>query len=335
MSEEKREISFQELVSILIEHRKWIVSKGKEGHRANLSNVSIDPKKINMRMAYLCKADLHGINLEWVNLQDAELAWADLHGAYLFRADLRNADLEQVDLHRATIEFADFRNAHLDLSDIHRAYIWWSNFQGATIMGGDLHDSTMTDNDFQNAYLWDTDFRNADLRRCNFENTAVSGVKYNRKGRYNGIRVATCYGSPQFKRFAQDQDFLEELQERSWWGKPLYFIWSALADCGRTPWRWLFWSILLAVWFGLNFFWMGPEAFRLAGDIHDPNNQPLPFSYGTTIYYSVVTFTTLGFGDITPKTPHAAWWVMAEVIVGYIMLGGLISILATLLARRS
>ena len=53
------------------------------------------------------------------------------------------------------------------------------------------------------------------------------------------------------------------------------------------------------------------------------------------IYYSVVTFTTLGFGDIVPKTPAAAWWVMTEVILGYIMLGGLISIFATKLSRRS
>jgi hypothetical protein len=49
----------------------------------------------------------------------------------------------------------------------------------------------------------------------------------------------------------------------------------------------------------------------------------------------VVTFTTLGFGDIKPVTNEAAWWVMAEVIAGYIMLGGLISILANKLARRS
>lgn len=53
------------------------------------------------------------------------------------------------------------------------------------------------------------------------------------------------------------------------------------------------------------------------------------------IYYSVVTFTTLGFGDITPLTNEATSWVMAEVITGYVMLGGLISIFATMLARRS
>jgi hypothetical protein len=49
----------------------------------------------------------------------------------------------------------------------------------------------------------------------------------------------------------------------------------------------------------------------------------------------VVTFTTLGFGDIIPVTTKASWWVMAEVVTGYVMLGGLISILANKLARRN
>ncbi len=65
------------------------------------------------------------------------------------------------------------------------------------------------------------------------------------------------------------------------------------------------------------------------------SGQTLRWSLFTTVYYSVVTFTTLGFGDITPRTPLAAGIVMLEVIVGYLMLGILISILATKVARRS
>ena len=53
------------------------------------------------------------------------------------------------------------------------------------------------------------------------------------------------------------------------------------------------------------------------------------------LYYSIVTFTTLGFGDIVPLTNWARLAVGAEVFAGYIMLGGLISIFANKLARRS
>ena len=61
----------------------------------------------------------------------------------------------------------------------------------------------------------------------------------------------------------------------------------------------------------------------------------LPWRFLSMVYYSVVTFTTLGFGDISPKTIPAAMWVMAEVIIGYVMLGGLISIFANKLARHA
>ena len=215
------------------------------------------------------------------------------------------------------------------------AVLWGAHLEGAHLEGAHLEGAHLEGAHLEAAYLDETYIEGADLSGANLQDANVYAVAYDRNTKCRGIRVDSCYGSPMFKRFAQDQDFLEELQKRSWWGKPLYYIWLVLADCGRTPWRWVFWSVLFAIWFALNFYWLGPDAFRLAGNGLDPSDPSLPFTLGTTIYYSVVTFTTLGFGDITPKTPTAAWWVMAEVIVGYIMLGGLISIMATLVARRS
>ena len=52
------------------------------------------------------------------------------------------------------------------------------------------------------------------------------------------------------------------------------------------------------------------------------------------VYYSFTIFTTLGFGDIIPRTTTAAMGVTMEVILGYIMLGGLITIFASKLSRR-
>ena len=58
-------------------------------------------------------------------------------------------------------------------------------------------------------------------------------------------------------------------------------------------------------------------------------------TFFTPYYYSVVTFTTLGFGDIKPKNLSAEILLTIEVVLGYFFLGGLVSILATKLARRS
>ena len=52
-------------------------------------------------------------------------------------------------------------------------------------------------------------------------------------------------------------------------------------------------------------------------------------------YFSIVTFTTLGFGDVVAANSTARLLVAAEVIVGYIMLGGLVSIFANKFARRN
>ena len=58
-------------------------------------------------------------------------------------------------------------------------------------------------------------------------------------------------------------------------------------------------------------------------------------SWLTPFYYSIVTYTTLGFGDITPKHWLGEIIVISEVIMGYVTLGLLLSILANKVARRS
>ena len=48
----------------------------------------------------------------------------------------------------------------------------------------------------------------------------------------------------------------------------------------------------------------------------------------TNLYFSMVTFSTLGFGDVTPCNWVGELAVMLEVFLGYVLLGGLITILA-------
>jgi voltage-gated potassium channel Kch len=50
-------------------------------------------------------------------------------------------------------------------------------------------------------------------------------------------------------------------------------------------------------------------------------------------YYSVVTFATLGYGDITPSDLAGQIFSVIEVIIGYQMLGGLLSVFAKKIVR--
>jgi len=137
-----------------------------------------------------------------------------------------------------------------------------------------------------------------------------------------------CYGNPLFKRYAQDMDYLCQFKKEH---KYLYYLWQYSSNFGQSLLLWAGWSFLLAILFATVFYFMGTGCFYI--NPHKVGN--LPFDFLTMSYYSIVTFTTLGFGDVTPITRTAAFLVTFEVIFGYIMLGGLISIFANKLARRS
>ena len=293
-----RQISDEELKQILEDHKKWLKLDGKGGKKADLSKSDLSYR--NLRKS----------NLKRANLQKANLIEANLQKAYLRKANLQKASLWDANLQKAGLDGANFQKASLWDANLQKASLWHANLKKAELRRANLQDSTLRDSDL--------------------EKTDVFGIQYKRSlGEFQGIRVSTCYGSERFKRFAQDQAYIDELAEGKWWESWLYYLWHIFADCGRTPFSWICWSILFAIYFGINFFWMGKAAFIM------PENTRLAWEPVTLIYYSTVTFTTLGFGDITPNTTTAAMWVMAEVILGYIMLGGLISILATIIARRS
>lgn len=133
---------------------------------------------------------------------------------------------------------------------------------------------------------------------------------------------------PYINRYNLDQKYLKEYKRM----KPrIYKIWEITCDCGRSFSRWALWCLLFALLFAFVYqilYFSDPSLFT-------PDHISSEWPGLSFIYYSVVTFTTLGFGDIVPNSGWIQLIVMVEVILGYIGLGGLISILATKLARRS
>jgi voltage-gated potassium channel Kch len=102
----------------------------------------------------------------------------------------------------------------------------------------------------------------------------------------------------------------------------LYRIWWITSDCGRSFTRWALWTVLVAALFAGLYALVGVDY----GD-HETFLSPL--------YFSVVTLTTLGFGDVLPASTAGQMLVMIEVVIGYVALGGLLSIFANKMARRA
>ncbi len=204
-----------------------------------------------------------------------------------------------------------------------------------------------------------TDLTNADLREAN-----VSSIKFNRHMKCRGIRVEGCYGSAMFVRMVNDLAFIEELKagaleaeegHREWlkshnrllsfrdpnWRASLWpRVWKWGCDYGWGHWLLVKRFFQLAIIFAV-IFWL--EGLCHCGLINWKDSFAAEHNsfWGcmnramAAVYFSVVTLTTLGFGDI-----HAGNWVgsivvMIEVILGYVMLGLLISILANKVARRA
>jgi len=92
----------------------------------------------------------------------------------------------------------------------------------------------------------------------------------------------------------------------------------------------LFWAIVSSLVFAIVF-------FGFEGDFNFSNfsgkDDSIPWF--TYFYYSIVTFTTLGFGDVTPKTNFGMFVIVLEVVIGYFTLGTMISVLANKIARRA
>lgn len=124
-----------------------------------------------------------------------------------------------------------------------------------------------------------------------------------------------------------------------------YRLWFWCSNCGRSFGKFACWSLGLVLLFAL-IYWPPPAFFpdcwidvcnkigpRFQQTIEVYKGEPLDLL--SSIYFSIVTFTTLGFGDIIAANWMARVLVTIEVILGYVTLGGLISILANKVARRS
>ncbi len=313
-----------------------------------------DLSKAELGNAKLASADLRDVWLHEAHLEKADLSYARLEGARLTLAHLEEANLAEARLERAWLPDAHLEGAYLFQAHLERANLWGAHLERADLLDAHLNRACLRDADFSNAN--------------------VTGVTYDRnRGEFQGTRVATCHGNALFRRDAQDQDYIETrvealLRDRgSWWSRKHSLRQELVAErLTPSPWyswpRMKGWIALYRDWFRLagQIIWMrlwswidygrnlgrvAAAAFAFAmifGMVFDFCEGMLSFdppeiaeSWLTPYYYSIVTYTTLGFGDVTPLTATGQAIVIVEVIFGYVTLGLLVSILANKVARRA
>lgn len=302
---------------------------------ANLSEADLselDLSSLDLSHADFFRGALARANLKKSNLSNAELASADLRGAALYKADLRGAVLHEADFSQADLSSTDCRGADLRGVNFHQA-----NLSGADLRGADLSQADLSSADLTYADVTGAKFHFAKLNDAN-----VTHIKYGSfrqmVGNYLGVRgIDQCYGSALFVRDAKDQDYIDTFYQSLLDQPPsatrfielVLFRGWALIDHGRSLLKVAFYAAIIAMLYGLIYL----ADMRLGWEIMDYSNSAQ--TWFTPFYYSVVTYTTLGYGDVTANSLAGELLVISEVIVGYFTLGLLLAILANTIARRS
>lgn len=248
------------------------------------------------------KLDLRGIEFsEFSNIVDNEIFGFDFSNCSLHYSHFADCDLTSSIFKNSDILYSEFSDCQLDQCD----------FSGTNL--------NMTD--FFHCRLEEADLRGAWINEVSFEDSDLGYVKFNRSTDFFNIDLSKVRGSsnPLFVSFVRRKHYLNHFKEQGWRNRIVYYIWLIISDCGHSLLRWAVVSIGICALFGYIY-------SNFSSSFSVTNRSATSFTF---YYYSVVTFTTLGFGDVVPKDLWAEVAVTIQVIMGYIMLGGLISIFAT------
>ena len=163
-----RELTPQELLSILNEHSKWLESEDfklwirltrdekriKRGNgQADLEQCSLNGSTVqmlNLQGAYMRAVYLHGIFPVKTNFQDAILDEAQLEKAKLSNVQLQGASLKQasiqnVDLQQAMLQGADLQQAILTEVNLNSANLQFANMRGTQLLEVNIHSCDFRD----------------------------------------------------------------------------------------------------------------------------------------------------------------------------------------------
>lgn len=287
----------------------------------------------DLTRANLADADLSGANLARATLEDAVLFGAKLTGAELLGANAARADLSACDASRAgfggaRLDGTSWFEASLSGATFSQADLTDADMRCVDLQGARLRESVLVGSDLSAADLREAELDGSDLARATFDGSDLRGARLSRVRNFEqatwlevDVRETDFRGAYTLRRLIIDENYLEEFRNRGPHFEKLFLLWRISSDCGRSFWRWAAWTGAMVVLFAAGFYLV---------DI-DYGDYPTAVS---PLYYSVVTLTTLGYGDVLPASLAAQVLVILEVCVGYVALGGLVSILANKMARR-
>ncbi len=318
--------------------------KGDKNRPQKMDLRGIDLSGEDLSGLDLSRYDFSGATLSETNLSNSNLSWTcmvetSLHKANLDRCEMMGSDFSSADLNECSIKNSGLGGVnlsgasfiHSDLSDTSFSKSDLSNadFRAANLANANLTETIMANATFIRANLVNADLKSSDVKEASFEladlrQARLLDIKNFKKARWIGadIRNIDLKGAYLINRYVNDENYLHEFRTRSKYHEIIYILWWLTSDCGRSLFRWSIFVFLIVFLFGFLYSIVGV----------DFGQYKTPFS---PYYFSIVTLTTLGYGDVLPQTVGGQILTVLEAILGYIGLGGLLTILTNKMARRA
>lgn len=314
------------------------------------------------------EAELSGWNLEGLKLSDNKNI-ANLQNANFSRANLQNIKLASANLEKAYFGGANLKNAILRGSILKGAYLRGAILEDATLHKSCLQNADMIGANLQNAKLWSSILQGAKLQRANLKNaefnekTILHDVNwYQCKIDNSTLRLAdnqldkkviqeknndyskakevyrnlkNYFRQEGMYNISGEYYYREKLMETkcSWRDKKLInwisnIILYLLAGYGERPLRVLIWWAGIIFGYAVIYYFYNGIYIRIANNIASYNPKFLE-----ALYFSIVTFTTLGFGDLAPKPGFFQLFASFEALLGAIFMAMFIFVFARKMIR--
>ncbi len=230
-------------------------------------------EKTDLEDIYLIGADLRNANLKRANLDKGHLFNINLNGANLFKTDLSSSNLRGADLENADLLGVNLENAMLERVN------WGVDFKVKSELEADKAKAQGDKKTEHKKYLEAEEiYRNIKTNFKNRGHTAEGGIFFYRE---------MIMKRKQKPLFSSDR----------FWGKLIDMI----CGYGERPFKIITFSLMFILLNAVIFCFLGING--PSGRIHLSIHQSLWENLGVVynaIYYSFVTFTTLGYGDYTP-----------------------------------
>lgn len=323
-----------------------ITLEGANFEDFNLSK--IDLKNANLKDASLCRSILKQTMFMNANLNSVKFDGANMSGAKFIAADMTHARMTSI----IAIDTV-FRFAKLQHSDFHEAVVNGSIFDRADLSNSVFHAADISKCSFKYSNLKSTIITESKMLSTEFDVAIIDGTTliwdcaFDLKTNFTGVGISDARIEPQLKsRF--DTNI-----RRIWWIKniknrkevlgsfvnvlktnPLKLI-SWIIKAGEIKFIELFWwisdfgsstqrlikSVILVSFFFAGVYSLFPELTN--GEFGE---LELPLRFIRALYFSIVTTTTVGFGDISANSgsiiSHIV--IISHLLAGYTLLGALI-----------